>query len=170
MPDLCFITTLTTRRPRPNEVNGADYTFVSLEQFLELKNNNELLEFAEVYGNWYGPPKEPIRQALKSGYDAILRVDVQGVKTIKSIVPQAIFIMLVPPSPEDLETRLKNRYTETAEELTLRVQIAREEMTKIDMFDYAVVNENGKLEDAVARVEAIIRAEKCRVHPRRIDI
>ncbi len=165
-----FITTMTTRKPRPKEIDGVDYNFVSHELFEELKNKNELLEHAQVYGNWYGPPKEPIRQALREGKDVIIRVDVQGVVNIKKIVPDAVFIFIMPPSLEELEKRLKLRYTETPVELALRLKTAREEIKMATMFDYMVVNNGGSLDIAVETIKAIITAEKCRVIHREIRL
>jgi len=165
-----FITTMTTRKPRPGETNGKDYNFVSLETFENLKKKNELLEYALVYGNWYGPPKEVIRQALNKGKDAILRVDVQGVKNIKKIVPEAVFIFITTPTLEELKKRLKKRYTETEAELALRLKTAAEEIKQIQMFDYVVLNNGGNLEAAVDEIKAIITAEKCRVKPREIRL
>jgi guanylate kinase len=165
-----FITTMTTRKPRPQEIEGVDYRFVSLETFEDLKKKNELLECAQVYGNWYGPPKEAIRQALKEGKDAILRVDVQGVKNIKKIVPDAVFIFIMTPTLKELEKRLKKRYTETEAELALRLKTAADEIKQVKMFDYVVFNNGGSLQAAVDKIKAIIIAEKCRVKPRKIRL
>jgi len=167
-PNLQFITTLTTRQPRPGEVDGRDYTFVSRKKFNELKDKNELLEYAQVYGNWYGPPKAAVREALQDGKDAILRVDVQGVKNIRKIAPEAVFIFLAPASLTELEKRLKNRYTETPAGLALRLKIARDEMKQVGIFDYVVVNRQGQLDAAVSEIQSIIKAEKCRVKTRQI--
>ena len=165
-----FITTMTTRKPRPQEIEGVDYRFVSVETFEDMKKRNELLECAQVYGNWYGPPKEAIRQALNEGKDVILRVDVQGVKNIKKIVPEAVFIFITTPTLEELEKRLKKRYTETEAELALRLKTATEEIKQIKMFDYVVFNNGGSLGTAVDEIKAIIKAEKCRVKPRKIRL
>jgi len=169
-PNLQFITTLTTRKRRPGEIDGVDYTFVSKKKFDALKEKNRLLEYAQVYGNWYGPPKAAIRQALNAGKDAILRVDVQGVKNIRKIIPQAVFIFLAPASLAELEKRLKSRYTETPAELALRLKVARDEMKQQRLFDYVVVNHHGKLDEAVNEIQSIIKAEKCRVKPRQIAL
>lgn len=166
--NLQFITTMTTRKPRAGEVDGVDYTFVSPEKFEQLKAQNEFLEYAQVYGNWYGPPKEAIRQALRQAKDAILRVDVQGVASIKKIVPEAVFIFIMPPSLSELEKRLKQRVTETPVELALRLNTAAQEIAQLPLFDYVVVNNGGSLHVAVNELKAIILAERCRVHPRKI--
>ena len=131
---------------------------------------NQLLEWATVYGNRYGIPREPVRQALENGKDVIVKIDVQGAATIKKILPQAVFIFLVTPSLEELEQRLRKRRTETPAELELRLKTAAEELEKLPMFDYMVVNRHGEIDRTVADIEAIITAEKCRVTPREIDL
>ena len=165
-----FITTLTTRDRRPKEVDGVDYRFVSKETFEDLLRKNELLESANVYDNWYGVPKRPVRDALKQGQDVIVKVDVQGAATIKKLVPEAVFIFLVPPSLTELENRLKRRYTEKPHELAVRQHAATEEMRQVSNFDYAVLNDNDKLDHAIEKIRAIITAEKCRVNPRHITL
>jgi len=165
-----FITTLTTRSRRPKEMDGVDYKFVSKEAFEVLLRRNELLESANVYGNWYGVPKQPVRDALKQGLDVIVKVDVQGAATIKKIVPEAIFIFLVPPSLKELENRLKRRYTEKPHELEIRLQAAPDELKEVSKFDYTVLNDNDKLNHAIDKIKAIITAEKCKVNPRHITL
>jgi len=167
---LRYITTLTTRTQRANEQNDVDYHFISTEKFHELIERNELLEWANVYGNWYGVPRETVKQALERGEDVIVKVDIQGAATIKEILPQAIAIFLMPPSMEDLVTRLKQRHTESASELALRLQTAEEEMRQLPLFDYVVVNQWDEIDRAVAEIKAIITAEKCRVTPREITL
>ena len=169
-PSFKFVTTMTTRPRRPNEKDNVDYHFVSKDQFEKLSQNNELLESACVYGNWYGPPKEPIRQALIQGYDIMVKVDVQGAATIKKLAPQAVFIFLMPPSINELTARLTQRYTESAESLAMRLQAAQNEMKQISNFDYVVVNPRNQIENAVNEIKAIITAEKCRVQQREITL
>ncbi len=164
------ITTLTTRPQRPNERNGVDYHFVSPEKFQEMIKNNELLEWAKVYGNWYGVPREEVKQALDQGQDTILKVDIQGAATIKKILPQAVFIFLLPPSREELLRRLKQRRTESPADLALRLKTAEEEMKQLSLFDYVVINRWDEIELAVSDIKAIITAEKCRVTPREIAL
>ena len=161
---------MTTRPRRHNEKDNVDYHFVSEAEFQNLLKNNELLESANVYGNWYGPPKEPIRQALKQGYDVMVKVDVQGAATIKTIAPQALFIFLMPPSVDELATRLEQRYTESKETMAIRLQAANDEMKQISNFDYIVVNHHDQIESAVNEIKAIIAAEKCRVKQREITL
>ena len=169
-PGVKFVTTMTTRPRRHNEKDNVDYHFVSEAEFQNLLKNNELLESANVYGNWYGPPKEPIRQALKQGYDVMVKVDVQGAATIKTIAPQALFIFLMPPSVDELATRLEQRYTESKETMAIRLQAANDEMKQISNFDYIVVNHHDQIESAVNEIKAIIAAEKCRVKQREITL
>ncbi len=165
---LKYITTLTTRPRRPNEKDNLDYHFVSIERFQEMIKNNELLEWANVYGNWYGVPKEAVKQALDKGQDIIVKVDIQGATTIKKILPQAIFIFLIPSSIAELALRLKQRHTESPSDLALRLKTAEEEMKQLPLFDYVVVNRWDEIDLAVSDIKAIITAEKCRVAPREI--
>ncbi|MFC1932327.1 guanylate kinase [Chloroflexota bacterium] len=167
---LKYITTLTTRPRRPNERNNVDYHFVSTERFQKMIENNELLEWANVYGNWYGVPKEEVKQALDKGQDVMVKVDIQGAGTIKKILPQAIFIFLVPPSMEELTLRLKQRHTESASDLALRLKTAEEEIKQLPIFDYMVVNRANEMDLAVSNIKAVITAEKCRVTPREVTL
>ena len=164
------VTTVTTREPRPNERDGQHYHFISNDKFQEMRTSNELLESASVYGNWYGVPREPVRQALDDGHDVVIKVDVQGALTIKKIVPEAVFIFLAPPSVEELISRLRQRRTETEEDLDLRIKTVNEELEKLSMFDYIVLNRQGEVNQAVADIKAIFEAEKCRVKPRTISL
>jgi guanylate kinase len=165
-----FITTVTTRPRRAQEKEGVDYNFVSAERFQEMLKNNQFLEHADVYGNWYGVPREPVRQALEAGRDTIVKVDTQGAATIKRLVPQAVFIFMVPPSMEELTARLKRRQTESDFESELRLKTAQKEMEQLPLFDYLVVNQQDKIELAVSAIEAIITAEKHRLTPREISL
>ncbi len=167
---LKYITTLTTRPRRPNERNNVDYHFVSMKKFQKMIENNELLEWANVYGNWYGVPKEEVKQALDKGQDLIVKVDIQGAATIKKILPQAVFIFLMPPSVDELLIRLKQRHTESPSNLALRLKTAEEEIKKLLLFDYVVVSRWDEIDSAVSDIKAIITAEKCRVTPREIAL
>jgi guanylate kinase len=164
-----FVTTLTTRDKRAYEQDGREYSFVSRDQFLEMIKQERLMEWAEVYGNFYGVPRDPVKQALKQGQDVIIKVDIQGAATIKKLVPQAINIFLVPPSMGELTKRLTGRRTETEADLELRLKTA-EEMKRVIEFDYAVVNPDGKIDQAVSEIDSIIIAEKCRTTPRNIEL
>lgn len=163
---LAFIVTNTTRPPRPDEVDGVHYHFVSSEEFQALVRGGGLLEHACVYGYWYGAPKAPVREALSQGRDALIKVDVQGAESIRRALPQAVLIFLTPPSMDDLTRRLRQRHTESEAELEKRLKTAREEMSRLPIFDYVVVNADGQIERALADIEAIIRAERLKVKPR----
>jgi guanylate kinase len=165
-----FVVTATTRPPRPNEVHGQDYFFVTKEEFARMIEQNELLEYAIVYGDYKGIPKQQVRQALASGQDVILRIDVQGAETIRKLVPEALLIFVTVESEEELVRRLKRRKTESPEELVLRIATARKELQRVEAFDYVVVNEEDRLDEAVDTIAAIIVAEHHRVHHRRISL
>ena len=165
-----YIVTVTTRPRRANERNSVDYHFVSTKKFHEMIEQQELLEWANVYGNWYGVPKKPVKQALDKGRDVMVKVDVQGAATIKKTIPQAILIFLVSPSMEELATRLKQRHTESSFDLALRTKIAGEEMKQLPLFDYIVGNKQDEINLAIADIKAIIKAEKCRIIPREITL
>ena len=167
---LYFVTTATTRPKRSGEEDGVDYCFVSETEFREMMGRDELLEWAEVYGHWYGVPKSPIHQALRRGEDVMVKVDVQGAATIKRLVPQAVSIFLAPPSFEELEARLRKRKTESDVDLELRLNKAKEEMNELPHFDYVVVNDTNGVDKVVSQISAIIAAEKCRIVPRRIEL
>ena len=167
---LRHITTVTTRPRRTTEKDNVDYHFVTAKKFQEMVKNEELLEWANVYGNWYGVPKTPIKQALDEGQDTIVKVDIQGAATIKKALPQAVFIFLSLPSIEELAERLKQRRTESSFDLALRLETADEEMKQLPLFDYVVLNRKDEIDRAVAHIEAIITAEKCRITPREISL
>jgi guanylate kinase len=163
-----YITTLTTRARREKERDNLDYHFVSPDRFQEMIKNNELLEWANVYGNWYGVPRQPVKAALEQGRDTIVKVDAQGAATIKRLLPQAVFVFLMPPSVAELSERLTQRRTESPFDLALRIKTAEGEIEKLPLFDYVVVNRHGEIDQAVAKIKAIIAAEKCRAEPRRV--
>jgi guanylate kinase len=163
-----YIITVTTRPRRDTEKNGVDYHFVSPEEFSKLQENNGLLEQANVYGNWYGVPREPVKQSLASGKDTIIKVDVQGAATIKKKIPQAVFIFIAPHSPEELYTRLKQRSSESASDLERRLKTAENELEQIPQFDYLIINKSNEIDRAIESIEAVVMAEKCRANPRKI--
>ncbi len=165
-----YLTTVTTRSQRAKERDNIDYHFVSRERFQEMIEHKELLEWANVYGNWYGVPRQSVKQALDEGQDVIVKVDVQGAATIKKILPQAAFIFLMPPSMGELAIRLKQRHTESSFNLALRLKTAEEEIKQLPLFDYIVVNKRDEIDLAVSALKAIITAEKCRVTPREISL
>jgi guanylate kinase len=159
-----FVVTTTTRARRGVESNGVHYNFVSRDKFEGMIKKKELLEWAEVYGNYYGVPRDQVERAFKQGHDVMVKVDVQGAMTIKKVVSQSVLIFLAPPSTEELESRLRKRNTEASADLNRRIATAQEEMTRAEMFDHIVVNH--KVEDAVAEIMDIIAAEKVYNKPR----
>ena len=168
--DFFVVPSVTTRQPRPGESEGDPYNFISKEKFEELVGKDELLEFALVHGNWYGQPRQPIRDNLRAGRDVLLKIDVQGAATIRKRVPQAIFIFLVPESMEELTARLVKRNTETQEELKGRLEVARIELAEQGWYDYIITNRQGHVAEAAEKLRAIMIAEHSRVHPRQITI
>jgi len=161
-----FVVTATDRPPRPGEVHGTDYFFLTTEEFVRMIEQDELLEHAIVYGQHKGIPRQHVREALASGRDVVMRVDVQGAATIRLLVPEAVLIFLTASSEEELEQRLRARGGDSPEQLERRIATAREEMGQLSEFDYVVVNRNGELDQATDAVLAIIQAEHCRVEPR----
>jgi guanylate kinase len=165
-----YAVTAATRSQRVGEIDGVDYIFVSETKFREMMQRDEFLEWAEVYGNWYGIPKLQVKQALARGQDVIIKIDVQGAATIKNLLPDAVLIFLAPPSMEELEERLRQRKTESETDLELRMLTAREEMESLPLFDYVVVNHQGEVDSTISQINAIVTAEKCRVKPRVIEL
>ena len=165
-----FVVTATSRPMRPGERAGYDYHFVGEERFQEMIAHEELLEWAEVYGHYKGIPKSEVREALLSGRDVILRIDIQGAATIRRIAPEAVFIFVAPGSFDELRSRLRWRRTESPDEMERRLAVARQEMDAVEQFDYVVLNREDRLDDAVGQIRAIIVAEKQRVRPRRIAL
>jgi guanylate kinase len=164
-PSRHYAITATTRQPRPGEQREVHYHFWTVERFEERIADGELLEWAKVYDNYYGVPKDELRDALRKNADVVLKVDVQGAATIKGLLPQAVLIFLAPHTADELMQRHYRRRTESPEELQLRAQMVATEMAAMSSFDYVVTNKQGELARAVAQVEAIISAEKCRVKP-----
>jgi guanylate kinase len=165
-----FVVTTTSRKPRPGEVEGVDYNFVSLEVFESMINRDELIEYALVYQDYKGIPREQVRRALESGKDVVMRVDVQGARKILKLCPEAVLVFLVPSDAKEWYQRLRDRKTETAESLQLRINTALEELEQLDLFDYVVVNAQNRLQKAVDDIEAIIKVEHSRTHPRKITL
>jgi len=158
-----FVVTATTRPKRPTEVDAIDYHFVSVGEFAEMIEEGELLEYAVVYGDYKGIPKKHVREALASGQDVIMRIDVQGAATIRKLVPNTITIFLIAENEDELVRRLQDRKTEDSDKLKMRIVTARQEMKRIQEFDYVVVNRMDKQEQTVEQVLSIIRAEKNRI-------
>ena len=163
-----FVITVADRPPRPGELNGREYIFVSPEEFRAMSARGELLENAVVYEQNKGIPRASVQAALDSGKDAVVRVDVQGALTVKRLIPAAVTIFLTVESEEELEYRLRGRRSETVDQLNKRIATARQEVACIPKFDYVVVNRRDALEAAVDDVAAIMRAEHCRSKLRRV--
>ena len=159
-----FVVTATTRSPRPGEEDGRDYIFLEPDTFHNMRENGLLLECAEYSGRWYGVPRSQVETALGEGKDVFLKIEVQGADTVRKLAPGALFIFLAPGSYEELAYRLDQRQTENRQDTERRLEIARRELAQVDRYDYCVVNHHGLLENAVAEIEAIIIAEKCRVN------
>lgn len=165
-----FVVTANSRPQRPGEIDGLDYHFVTPERFEEMIAQDELLEWARVYGNYRGIPKWEVRQALASRRDVILRINVDGAATIKRLAPEAIFIFIAPGSIAELRRRLELRRTDSPEEIERRLALAQHEIEQIPNFDYVVINYEDQLNEAAAQIRAIIVAEKQRVFSRRIEL
>jgi len=168
--EFCFVVTMTTRPPRPNEVHGKDYLFVNKDEFARLMMMDEFLEHSVVYGDYKGIPKDQVRKALASGKDVLMRIDVQGAAKVHKIVPNAVTIFLTTETEGELVSRLSERKTETSDGLAIRIATTREEMKRLDEFDYVVINREGQQDDAVKQILSIISAEHCRVHRRPISL
>ena len=151
----------TTRQPRVGEIDGVNYHFTTKEQFIERIEQNDFLEYAEVYGNYYGTPKSKVEEMLNSGKNVILEIDIQGALKVKENFKEGVFIFILPPSMEELKQRIIKRGSETPESLMRRFKSAYQEINYISKYNYAVVNDI--VDVAVSKIEGIITAEKCRV-------
>jgi guanylate kinase len=165
-----FVVTATTRPARPEERHGVDYFFLTKDEFAEMIDQGELLEYAIVYNDYKGIPKQQVRHALASGKDVIMRVDVQGAATIRKLCPEAVLVFLTTRDEDELVNRLTVRKSETPEGLKLRIATARQELKRIEIFDYVVVNEDCRLLQTVDTIAAIVRAEHHRVNHRRVTL
>ena len=165
-----FVVTCTTRSPRRGEVNGVSYHFVDPTQFEALKASGDLLEWAEVHGNWYGTPRAEVAEYLAKGQDVVLKIDVQGAQKVKERVGDAILIFVVPPSQEALFRRLRARATESAEELEIRQRNAAIELARQGDYDHVVVNEDDQVEQTAEEIDAIISTEHAARADRRVRL
>ena len=165
-----FVVTATTRPQRPGETEGVDYFFVEEQEFLDMIDRGELIEHALVYDDHKGVPRQQVREAMESGQDVVMRVDVQGAKTIRALSPEALLIFLTAGDEEELARRLRKRRTESEANLQLRLAMAKEELEYLEVFDYTVLNPDSQVEKAVDIILAIIKAEHHRVHPRRVEL
>src|SRR5512147_175892 len=149
-----FVVTATTRPKRANEIHGKDYWFVSKEQFARMIDEDELIEHAIVYGDYKGIPKQQVREALASGMDVVMRLDVQGAETVRKLASEALLIFITTESEEELERRLRDRKTESSDSLAIRIATARKEFQRIEHFDYVIINRDFQLDDTVDKVRA----------------
>ena len=162
--DMCFSTSVTSRQARPGEVDGREYFFIDRERFLQMIENDELLEHAEYVGNYYGTPRRFVEDKLAAGISVFLDIEVQGARQVSVKMPEAIKIFVIPPSLEELRNRLVKRGTDSPEAIEGRLRRAREEYAEADFYDYIVVND--KVEVAAAELQAILTAEQCRYKAR----
>ena len=159
--DFWISVSATTRSPRNGEVTGENYYFITKEKFLERIASDDFLEYAEVYGNYYGTPKSEVLKVLDDGRDVILEIDIQGALKVKKAYPKGLFIFILPPSMAEFKNRITNRGSETPESLMTRVTSAHKEISFVSKYDYAVVNDT--VSNACEKIQSIIIAERCRV-------
>ncbi len=162
--DVCFSTSVTTRKPRPSEVDGREYFFVDLDRFKEMVDNDELLEHATYVANSYGTPRKFVEDKLDSGLDVLLDIEVQGARQVSEKKPDAIKIFIIPPSLEELRRRLVGRGTDTERAIEARLIRARQEYAEADFYDYIIVNDDP--DRAAKELAAIMLAERCRAEGR----
>jgi len=165
-----FVVTATTREKRANETHGRDYFFVTKEEFARMIDEDELIEHAIVYGDYKGIPKQQVREALASGKDVVMRIDVQGAETVRRMATGALLIFVTTGSEEELVHRLETRKTETADSLAIRIATARKELKRVEAFDYVIINRDFHLDETVDAIRAIITAEHHRVVPRKVSL
>ena len=160
--DLKLSVSATTRQPRNGEVEGENYYFLTHEKFNDMISKNEFLEYAQTYSNFYGTPKGPVMESLEKGQDVVLEIEMQGARQVKQIYPEAILIFVLPPSLNELESRLSSRGTETKEQMQERLSCAFEEIKQIKDYNYFIFNETNREVEAAIEIENIISAEKNR--------
>ncbi|ABB15039.1 MULTISPECIES: guanylate kinase [Carboxydothermus] len=164
-PNLFYSISATTREKRVGEIDGVHYYFIDRQQFEKMIANDEFLEWADVYGNYYGTPKKPVFEALARGQDVILEIDIKGARQVKKTYPEGVFVFILPPSISILEERLRKRGTDKEEIIVKRMQMAWEEIANCDWYDYLILNDD--LETAVNDLEAVLTAEKLK--PKRVN-
>ena len=167
MPELNYSVSVTTRAPRVGEKEGINYYYIDKTKFEEMIAENELLEWAKVYDNYYGTPKKQVMEYIEQGEDIVLEIDIQGAMNIKKQYPQGVFVFIVPPSIRELEERITKRGTESAESIKKRLSCASEELSYVTEYDYVVVNDS--LTKAAEKLKAIIVAEKCRPQRKKLE-
>jgi guanylate kinase len=165
-----FVVTATTRPKRETETHGKDYFFVTKDEFARMIDEDELIEHAIVYGDYKGIPKQQVREALASGKDVVMRVDVQGAEFVRKMAPEALLIFITTDSEAELVHRLETRKTETADSLAIRIATARKELKRLEAFDYVIVNRDFQLDVTVDSIRSIIDAEHHRVSPRKVSL
>jgi guanylate kinase len=165
-----YVVTCTTRPARNGEVDGVDYQFIDREEFLRIHAERGFLEANEVHGNWYGSPRDQVRDALVAGRDVILKIDVQGAQVVKDQVSEALLIFVIPPSLQTLFDRLQTRATETAEELEVRQADAAVEIARANDYDHVVTNETDQVARTAARIDEIIAEEHRKEPDRRVRV
>ena len=165
--DMCFSTSVTTRSPRPGEVDGKDYFFIDPQRFQEMVERDELLEHAQYVAHSYGTPRAFVEQKLNEGLNVILDIEVQGARQVREKMPDAVLVFIIPPSLEELRRRLVNRGTDAADVIEARLQRAAEELKEADLYDYLIINDD--LDTAAREFTSILTAEHCRV-PHRIHL
>ncbi len=163
-----YVITVTTRARRPQEIDGVSYHFLSVDDYQRLDAADGLLEASQVHGNWYGTPRDQVQSALRSGRDAILKIDVQGAHKVREKVPDVLLIYVVPPSFEVLRERLMGRSTETSAELEIRLRNAEVELSRQSEYDHVVVNETDQIDTTAEKIDAVIAAEHERFADRSI--
>ena len=167
-PDYHFAITVTTRQKRSEEIDGTHYAFVDQTAFMSMIDNNEFMEWSEVYGNLYGVPMSSVKDALSQGKDVILKIDVQGADKMRAICPEALFLFLAPPDMEKLKDRLLGRGSDSQNDTTLRLEEARKELEQASLYDHIVVNEENNVPRTVAKINNIIISEKNRSPARKM--
>ncbi len=165
-----FVITTTTRPVREGEQDGVDYFFVGKAEFERMIEQDDLLEYALVYGDYKGVPRRQVREAMQSGKDVVMRIDVQGAASIRKLCPEAVLIFLTVGDEQDLIHRLRSRKSEPEDKMLKRIETARQEMQCLDQFDYVVENKENEAHKTVDVIEAIIKAEHHRVEPRKVTL
>ena len=158
-PSLALSISATTRQPRPGEVDGVHYHFISKEEFEQRIKDGKMLEYATYSGNYYGTPQKEVEEAMNEGKDVILEIEVAGAMQIKEKIKDSVAIMLTPPSKEVLEARLRGRGTETEDVIKWRLERAKEELSLMPQYDYSVINEDNKSDECAEMIYTIIKAE-----------
>src|SRR5258708_19218935 len=165
-----FVVTATTRPKRSNETHGKDYWFVTKEEFAHMIERNELIEYAIVSDDYKGIPRAQVQEALKTGKDVVMRLDVQGAESVRKLVKDALLIFITTDTEDELVRRLQERNTETSDSLAIRIATARKELKRLEAFDYVILNHDLQYDDAVDTIRAIIEAEHHRVQHRKVNL